>query len=285
MGMPPRTLAVVLVVALAACGTEPAARRGALATAPPDPTSAAPGDSNAAVGASASSNASSAPPESVATFAPAEPAPAVVERIAIEGDEPVSFVRAPDGSTPRIVFLAGVCTIGYAYLARFPEAARAHGGGIALEGDQPCAGYPDYRTFSGDGDKQEKRVEAALDALMGGSASPPKDGFTLVGYSRGAILAERMSHKWPDRYPRVIVIGSPTDPNAAMLAGAKAVVTMSCSKDVPWRMKGALGGFSYRKIQAAYFEMPDCTHGQVADAERVFGEAFTWLEEHQNMPM
>lgn len=272
--MPRWPLAVAVTVALTACGTEPAARRAAATTAPLE--AAAP-----------TASAVVAPVDSAPPVASAEPPPPVaaeVERVVVEGDEPVSFVRAPDGSTPRVVFIAGVCTIGYAYLVNFPEAARAHGGGIALEGDQPCAGYPDYRTFSGDADKQEKRIVKALDAIMGGEAPPPKDGFTLVGYSRGAIIAERMSYKWPDRFPRVIVIGSPSTPNVAMLAGAKAVATMSCSKDVPWLMKGALGGFEYRKIPAAYFEMPDCTHGQVADAERVFGEAFTWLEEHQKMP-
>lgn len=220
---------------------------------------------------------------SAAPVAPPEPVPATVERIAIEGDEPASFVRAPDGSTPRIIFLAGICTIGYAYLMSFPEAARAHGGALTLEGDQPCPGYPDFRSFSNDADKQEKRIQAALAALMGGEVAAPAGGFTLVGYSRGATIAERMSHKWPDRYPRVIVIGSPTDPNVELLSKARAVATMSCSRDNPWRMKGALTSLRFRKIPAEYFEMPDCTHGNVTDGDRVFGEAFTWLEEHQKM--
>jgi hypothetical protein len=30
-------------------------------------------------------------------------------------------------------------------------------------------------------------------------------------------------------------------------------------------------------IPATYLEMPGCTHGNVADGERVFGEAFDWL--------
>lgn len=260
----------------AACSAEHAPKR---AEKPPAASASAETPANAGSVASASAepvaSASSAPP------APEELRPAQVERIAIEGDEPASFVRARDGSTPRIIFLAGICTIGYAYLMSFPEAARAHGGALTLEGDRPCAGYPDFRSFSGDADKQEKRIEVALAAMMGGEVAVPEGGFTLVGYSLGATIAERMSHKWPDRYPRVVVIGSPMDPNVELLSKARAVATMSCSKDVPWRMKGALTSLRYRKIPAEYFEMPDCTHGNVTEGDRVFGEAFAWLDANQ----
>jgi hypothetical protein len=225
--------------------------------------------------------------ESAATVAsaapaadPAPPETAAVERIEVPGDEMASFVRASDGAPPRVVFLAGICTIGYAYLYDFPEAARAHGGVITLEGDQPCPSDKAYRSFSSDADKQEQRIEAAITAMTGAYAVP-EGGFTLVGYSRGATIAERMAKKWPERYPRIVLIGSPSEPALDLLNSARAVVTMSCSKDVPWRMKGALPGLKRRGIPAEYFEMPDCTHGLIADGERVFGEAFDWLAENQ----
>ncbi|MFO0613568.1 MAG: alpha/beta hydrolase [Polyangiaceae bacterium] len=272
-----RWIGVALTGLAAACSAEHAPTRAVLPSASVELA-------RSSSSAEAPPSASAAPSEAPVAAPPPEPAPAVVEQIPIEGDQPASFVRAPDGSAPKVVFLAGICTIGYAYLMAFPEAARAHGGALTLEGDQPCPGYPDYRSFSSDADKQEKRIEAALTALVGGDVALPAGGFTLVGYSRGATIAERLSHKWPDRYPRVVLIGSPSEPNAELLSKARAVATMSCSKDVPWRMKGALTSLRYRKIPAEYFEMPDCTHGQVTEGDRVFGEAFTWLEEHQKMP-
>jgi hypothetical protein len=35
---------------------------------------------------------------------------------------------------------------------------------------------------------------------------------------------------------------------------------------------------------ATYLEMPRCTHGNIADGERVFGEAFDWLDSSARPP-
>ncbi len=53
---------------------------------------------------------------------------------------------------------------------------------------------------------------------------------------------------------------------------------MSCSLDVPYLMKAAAKSLTQVDVPATYLEMPKCTHGQLADGERVFGEAFDWLD-------
>jgi pimeloyl-ACP methyl ester carboxylesterase len=203
-------------------------------------------------------------------------APAVVERIVVEGDTPASVVRGQRGAAPAIVFLPGRCSNAYAYLLAFPEAARAHGGVIAIDGDQPC-GAPGsgFRSFTWDPRRQDARVAAALAAA--GVAALPKEGLTLVGYSAGAGIGEQMVQLWPERYPRVVLIGAPVDPRPERLAHARAAVTMSCAFDVPGRMKKAASAIAQTGVPATYLEMPGCTHGLIADGERVFDAAFRWL--------
>lgn len=205
--------------------------------------------------------------------------PARVERVVVERDVPAAIVRDRQGDAPRIVFLPGVCSNAYAYLLSFPEAARAHGGVIAIDGDKPCgAEGSGFRSFSWDPARQDARLQAAFAAT--GASSIPREGLTLVGYSAGAGIGELMVQRWPTRYARVVLIGAPSDPSPARLSGARGVVTMSCSRDVPGRMREAARRIAAAGVPATYLEMPGCTHGNVADGERVFETAFDWLTDN-----
>jgi pimeloyl-ACP methyl ester carboxylesterase len=222
-------------------------------------------------------SASSAPVASSAAPPPPPPPPATVERVEVAKDSPASVVRGAPGTTTHIVFMPGLCSNAYAYLLSFPEAARAHGGVVAIDGDKPCPGAKGFHSFTWSPVLQRARIEAALAAA---SVPVPKEGLTLVGYSAGASIAELMHQRWPDLFPRLVLISPPGDPSPARLRGAHAVVSMSCSYDVPYRMKAAVTALERVKIPATYLEMPKCTHGNVADAEHVFGEAFAWLDDH-----
>jgi len=63
------------------------------------------------------------------------------------------------------------------------------------------------------------------------------------------------------------------------LRTARRVVMMSCARDVPARMKTAASRLEAKGVAARYLEMPGCTHGNIADGERSFGDAFGWLDE------
>jgi pimeloyl-ACP methyl ester carboxylesterase len=260
------SLSLVSLVTLVACGT----REPAASVVTPDP--AAHPASQMPLAPTAEAAPSSAP----STATPAVETPATVERVAVPRDSVAAVVRGREGAAPAIVFLPGVCSNAYAYLLSFPEAARAHGGVVAIDGDQPC-GAPNsgFHSFSWDPLKQNARVEAALRAA--GITTIPREGLTLVGYSAGASIGELMVQRWPGRYARVVLIGAPSEPSAARLADARGVVTMSCSRDVPVRMRDAAKHLAKAGVPATYLEMPGCTHGNVADGEHVFGEAFDWL--------
>jgi hypothetical protein len=74
-----------------------------------------------------------------------------------------------------------------------------------------------------------------------------------------------------------VIIAAPTDPAPRDFAKTRALVTMACSRDVTVRMKTAATATNKLGTPATYFQMPDCTHGQVADAENIFGQSFDWL--------
>jgi pimeloyl-ACP methyl ester carboxylesterase len=208
--------------------------------------------------------------------APVIDRPALVEQAPVERDSPVSFVRGKTDGTARIVFLPGLCSNAGAYLWAFPKAAQANGGVVAVDGDKPCgAANSGFHSFTWDAQKQKARIDHALAALQD---SAPPDGFTLVGYSAGASIAELVHEKWPTLFPRLVLIAPPEDLWIEKLVDAQGVVSMSCSYDVPGRMKSGAKKLGARGVRATYMEMPKCTHGNITDGERIFGDAFRWLD-------
>jgi len=216
-----------------------------------------------------------APQASAPTPRPQEPA--TVEQLRVPGDALAAVVRSEGGKAPVTVFLPGVCSNAAAYLMAFPEAARAQGGVVAIDGDAPCPGVPGFHTFSWDPERQHARIEAALAAA--GLRAIPREGITIVGYSQGATIAEKLVNAHPERYGRAFVIAAPTDPSIPSFAKARAVVTGACSLDVTGRMKAARDRLNARHVPSTYVEMPGCTHGNVADGENVFATAFAFLRE------
>jgi pimeloyl-ACP methyl ester carboxylesterase len=212
---------------------------------------------------------------------PPPPPPAQVERLLVPGDLVASVVRATDGTPPTTVFVPGLCSNANIYLHTFREAARRRGGVVAIEGDQPCGGGG-FHSFTWDAGRLHARVEAALAAA--GLTEVPREGLTIIGYSQGAALAEQMAQRWPERYSRVVLIGSPTDPAPRNLARARSVVTMSCDRDVPARMKQAAHAAARAGVPATYVEMPGCHHGNVTEGERVFDETLEWLRMNERAP-
>lgn len=266
----PRIFVTSFAVAAIAVACSPLPQPAPEARAEPPPVAAAPAPIAAVPVV--------APPVAIAVPVASAVAPVapVVERLAVDGDLPISFVRSVDGAPPRVVFLPGLCSNGGAYLHGFAAAARAHGGVVALDGDRPCGGSADFHSITSDAAHEEPRIEKALRAL--GAEPDGARKIMLIGYSLGATLAENLVKRSPERYDRVLLIGSPRDPQPARLKSARAVATMSCSLDVPQRMRGAARALDSLGIPSRYFEMRGCTHGNLADGDVRFDDALGWLE-------
>jgi predicted esterase len=260
---------LVVVVAATACVDRKA----------PGPATIAP-DAAASTGAAEPEASVSADPsiDAPPPPAPSPQPPAIAERVAVPGDLPAFIVRSATGSAPRIVFVPGVCSNAYGYVAGFPEAARRAGGVVAIDGDLPCPGAPGFRSFSWDIAKAQKRIDAALAAA---GHVDVNDALVAIGYSQGAAILEQLVAKSPERYARVVLIAAPSDPIPSRYAKARAVVTMACSRDVVSRMKLASKAIGALGVPSTYIEMPGCFHGEIADGDARFGEAFAWLDEHR----
>ena len=202
---------------------------------------------------------------------------AAVLKVDVPKDAQASIVRG-EGGPPRTVFLPGMCSNAGAYLSGFAEAAHTHGGVLAIDGDRACPGVPGFHSFSWDATRQHERIGAAL-AAADPDASPT-EAITLIGYSQGASIAEQLAERWPARYTRIVLIGSPRDVAASRLKTSRAIATMSCSRDVPGRMREGAQHVAALGVPATYFEMPGCTHGNLADGNRVFTDLFVWLDAH-----
>lgn len=254
----------------------------AAACAPRAEPSAAPAASGGA--AEVPSEIASAPPAPAASASalearapaasPAVAVAAAVETLAVPADRPASIVWGAQRKPPRIVFLPGLCSNAGAYLWGFAETAQAHGGVVAIDGDRPCGASGDFHSISSDPLHEEPRIEAALRAAGRADGDEP---VILIGYSLGATLAERLAERRPERYRHLALIGSPKDPQVARVRAAAAVATMSCSLDVPQRMRGAVPRLAAAGVAARYFEMPGCTHGNLAEGDRVFDEMLRWM--------
>jgi pimeloyl-ACP methyl ester carboxylesterase len=193
----------------------------------------------------------------------------------VDGDLPVYVLRGVDGRAPRTVFLTGSCTHPLTYTTAFRGAARAHGGLVALQGDQPCKGDATLRRWSPDTIATSARIDAALRA----AGATDTDELTLIGYSQGAERAEWLARRFPAKYTRFVLMAGPVVPSPARLAGARAVATRAGYGDVRENMADGARRLRRAKIPASYFELPGVHHGELSPAvDEVVARAFDWLD-------
>lgn len=60
-------------------------------------------------------------------------------------------------------------------------------------------------------------------------------------------------------------------------------VMISCARDVPARMRDASKRLARTGVPSTYVEMPGCTHGNLAEGDRVFDEAFDFLRARHHL--
>jgi pimeloyl-ACP methyl ester carboxylesterase len=189
-----------------------------------------------------------------------EPTDAITT-LSVDDDLPVFVVPPAPGARPaRTVFLTGSCTTPLTYLSRFREAAAAHGGIIALQGDKLCR--DGSRRWSPDTIGTAARIDAALRA----AGFDDLTDITLVGYSQGAERAEWLAHRFPAKYTRFILMAGPILPSHARFSDARAVVTLAGYGDVRENMANGAKRLRRAAIPAIYMELPGVQHGELAPA-------------------
>lgn len=210
---------------------------------------------------------------------PAEPepdaTPATATKVKVPFDKPV-LVVAGEGPTP-IVYLHGRCGDPSAFLV-WANAVRKHGTLISFLGDEKCKGGTRFK-WSADTVALDRRITKAVAAVRAELGLPLDDKRRLVvGYSQGSLRAEALATRYPERYPRPMLIGGPRAPREESLTKSEAVLLLVGDHDQREHLREAEKKLKKRGNRVRYMELKDARHGEYGpEASAIMSGAFAWL--------
>ncbi len=188
-------------------------------------------------------------------------------------DEDAYIVRGSRAKS-QAIFFGGQCAQSQFYIEAIKVAAARHTQLVALQGDAACNGA--FRGWSFDLPALSRRIDRTFAALGLGA---PHD-VLLIGYSQGALVAERLASREPTKFTRLVLMASPKPLVPEHFAKASAVVTMAGTLDRQDLMSRGAVALVRAGIRARYIPLPGAAHGYVGtDPEGTFEDVFTWLEE------
>ncbi|MEO7110467.1 MAG: alpha/beta fold hydrolase [Polyangiaceae bacterium] len=177
----------------------------------------------------------------------------------------------------RYVFLGGRCCHPEGFIMSFAHAAANHGDLVTLQGDVSCGGA--FRRWSYDFPSIEKRIHAAL-AATGIDAHD----VTLIGYSQGAEIAERLAAAYPSEFTRVILMSSPIVPSPDRLRRIDGAVLMAGKRESQSNMRAGVQALAHAKIHSVFQPLPGAAHGPIGSTpDDTMERAFEWLEENSQV--
>lgn len=214
-----------------------------------------------------------------ATPAPELPAgivPGEGVMLRVPHDKPAFVIHAPAGNSRAIVYLHGLCGNVRAVEA-WKQAAARSGTLVGLLGDKSCGGGRYHWGKSLEG--IEARIERALVATKvarGGMLDVEHP--ILFGYSQGADRAERLAQRYPKRYQRVVLGGSPNEPGVQRLGETHMIAVFGGELEPFGRMRAGAEGLVAAGKTARFFLFPRAAHGDFGpQGNRMMGEVFDWL--------
>jgi len=193
-------------------------------------------------------------------------------------ETPPTFVmRGGPVGPARLVFLHGMCGHGLGYAQSFQFTAARRGELIAPQGDKPCHGP--WASWTGDLEALDARIVATFRRL---GHAEPIDDIVVIGYSQGAMRAEDLARRWPQRYTRLVLIASPRVASARGLDLVRSTVMMAGERDRQDLMKQSAKVLVRAGIPSTFIVLPQATHGAMgATPEKTMGEALDWLFSHE----
>jgi predicted esterase len=133
--------------------------------------------------------------------------------------------------------------------------------------------------WSNDARAIDARVQRAVRAVSAQRATPlDESGWLLFGYSQGALRAELLLSRYPERYVGGVLAGGPRAPKPGSLARVGRVVLMAGSHDVRGHLIRATEELTSEGVAAQFVMLPEARHGEYGpEAERAVGGALAWL--------
>lgn len=227
-------------------------------------------------------------PQSVPSTAPAPreaPPPRLPEgvlpgstvELQVPGDRPLRVVHAGPRERRALVYLPGMCGSTRA-MDPWSALASHYGTMIILSADLPCEGRPGTR-WPKDVSLIQARIDKALDAVKAARGGLlDTEALALVGYSQGAHRGEGLAARYPERYPYLILGGSPEAPSPANLGRARAVAILGGEREDSSHMQAGEAALRRAGVRSRFFLLPRAPHGDYGPEGRaVLGQVFSWM--------
>lgn len=205
-------------------------------------------------------------------------APLVPTMVEVPGDRAVRVLYGPKEAKEVLVYLPGRCGDPDAPLRAFSREASARATLVVVQGDVACPDRPGRTRWSAVPSKAHERIAAALRAA--GREGEDLGGLqrTLIGYSEGALRAESIAKRFPDAYPKVVLLASPRTPDASSFTKAQRVAMGVGTHDSQATMRDGVENLHRGGITTKLFLFPGARHGQYGkEGGRVMRDVFDWL--------
>lgn len=202
-----------------------------------------------------------------------------ISTVDVPGDTPVVVVVGQPDVRRAIVHLHGMCDDPRGNLEAWGGVAQEHGTVIALVGDVPCPGRNGRSKWSDDAEKTDGRIQAAIAAVNAarGTALDPNE-IVLVGESMGAARAESLAKAVPERYARLVLVGSPQVVAPANVRGARAIANLAGEREGQQLAKQATRALSQAGVPSEFLELTGASHGEYGpEGERIMSEAIAFV--------
>ncbi len=182
-------------------------------------------------------------------------------RVPIPDDRTAVVVAGASGTERVGVYLHGVCGNLFA-IEDWALSASRYITTVALFGDRECADRTRFKWTAG-ADAVHSRIQAAL-AQVKSQLPGPLDirKVIIMGYSQGALWAQGLAHRYPDRYPWVWLGGVPTTPSITKLGRASRVAVVGGAREDTSHMQAGVKALAEAKVAARFFRLPGAAHGQ-----------------------
>lgn len=218
----------------------------------------------------------SATPPALAVV-PAKPAFDVVK---VPGDASVRVRRGASSDRRVLVYLPGKCGNPEAPFEAFPEAAASSGTLVVVEGSIRCPGSQ-RRRWEPDLVAIDARIRRAVEAVSGADGKDnvlDQNVATILGYSEGALRAEGLARRFPDRYPAAVIMASPRKPSADSFDRSRRVAFVVGERDRRDLMVDGAKEAEAKRAPVRLFLLPGATHGTYGpEGERVMGEVLGFV--------
>jgi pimeloyl-ACP methyl ester carboxylesterase len=177
-----------------------------------------------------------------------------------------------------IIYLHGMCADPKEDLDAWGNIAKQHGTIIAVMGDVKCTDRPGLK-WSMDAGAIDARIDTAVKTVSEARGVPLEPGeMVVIGESMGAARAELLAATYPDKYTRLVLVGSPRTPSAQKLRGVKAVANLAGEKEPQSAMKNGTRALANAGTPTRFWELPEAKHGDYGpDGERIMNEALAFV--------